>query len=67
MSAEKFFTRAREQYYQGQLSRNDFRIAQVDLGLSKNRLNRSNYITKIAELNLYRLSAQVLQINEKKK
>ena len=67
LTAEKFFSRAREQYYQGQLSRNDFRIAQVDLGLSKNRLNRSNYITKIAELNLYRLSAQVIRINEDKK
>ena len=66
-SAEKFFTRAKEQYYQGQLSRNDFRIAQVDLGQSKNRLNRSNYITKIAELNLYRLSAQIIKINSEKK
>jgi len=65
-SAEKFFTRAKEQYYQGQLSRNNFRIAQVDLGRSKNRLNRSNYIAKIAELNLYRLSAQIIQINKKK-
>ena len=62
-TAEKFFTRAKEQFYQGQLSRNDFRIAQVDLGQSKNRLNRSNYIAKIAELNLYRLSAQIIQIN----
>ena len=62
-TAEKFFTRAKEQFYQGQLSRNDFRIAQADLGRSKNRLNRSNYITKIAELNLYRLSAQIIQIN----
>ena len=67
VSAEKFFTRAKEQYYQGQLSRNDFRIAQVDLGRSKNRLNRSNYITKIAELNLYRLSAQIIQIKSEKK
>jgi outer membrane protein len=66
ITAEKFFTRAEEQFYQGQLSRNDFRIAQVDLGRSKNRLNRSNYITKIAELNLYRLSAQIIQINSKK-
>ena len=66
VSAEKFFTRAKEQYYQGQLSRNDFRIAQVDLGRSKNRLNRNNYITKIAELNLYRLSAQIIQINNEK-
>ena len=67
VSAEKFFTRAKEQYYQGQLSRNDFRIAQADLGRSKNRLNRSNYITKIAELNLYRLSAQIIQIKSEKK
>ena len=66
-TAEKFFIRAKEQYYQGQLSRNNFRIAQVDLGQSKNRLNRSNYITKIAELNLYRLSAQIIQIKSEKK
>ena len=66
-TAEKFFTRAKEQYYQGQLDRNEFRIAQVDLGRSKNRLNRSNYITKIAELNLHRLSAQIIQINIEKK
>ena len=59
-AAEKFFERSQEQYYQGQLSNNDFRLAQVTLGQSINRLNRINYITKIAELNLYRISAQII-------
>ena len=31
-----------EQYYQGQLSRNDFREAQIDLSISKNRLNQTH-------------------------
>ena len=60
-SADKFFIRAKEQFYQGQLSRNDFRLAQVDLSQSKSRLNRSIYIAKISELNLYRLSAQIIK------
>jgi outer membrane protein TolC len=59
-AAEKFFERAKEQFYQGLLSRNDFRLAQVDLSLSQNRLNKNIYIAKLAELNLYRLSAQIL-------
>ena len=59
-AAEKFFERSQEQYYQGQLSNNDFRLAQVTLGQSKNRLNRINYLTKITELNLYRISAQII-------
>jgi outer membrane protein len=60
-TAEKFFSRAQEQFYQGQLSRNDFRLAQVDLSISQSRLNRSIYIAKITELNLYRLSAQIIK------
>ena len=60
-SADKFFIRAKEQFFQGQLSRNDFRLAQVDLSQSRSRLNRSIYIAKISELNLYRLSAQIIK------
>jgi len=60
-TAKKFFSRAQEQFYQGQLSRNDFRLAQVDLSISQSRLNRSIYIAKITELNLYRLSAQIIK------
>ena len=60
-TAEKFFSRAQEQFYQGQLSRNNFRLAQVDLSISQSRLNRSIYIAKITELNLYRLSAQIIK------
>ena len=59
-SPEKFFKRAKEQFYQGQLSRNDFRLAQIDLSMSKNRLNQILYTAKIAELNLYRLSGKIL-------
>ena len=57
---EKFFERAKEQFYQGQLSRIDFRLAQVDLGISKNKLNQRLYSAKIAELNLYRLSGKII-------
>ena len=60
-NSEKFFERAKEQFYQGQLSRNDFRLAQIDLSMSKNRLNQTLYTAKIAELNLYRLSGKILE------
>lgn len=59
-ASEKFFERAKEQFYQGQLSRNDFRLAQADLSLSRNKLNQRIYSAKIAELNLYRLSGKIL-------
>ena len=59
-SSEKFFERAKEQFYQGQLSRSDFRLAQLDLSISKNRLNQTLYKAKIAELNLYRLSGNII-------
>jgi len=65
-SSEKFFERAKEQFYQGQLSRSDFRLAQLDLSISKNRLNQTLYKAKIAELNLYRLSGKIInQTSEK--
>ena len=60
-TSEKFFEKAKEQFYQGQLSRNDFRLAQIDLSMSKNRLNQTLYTAKIAELNLYRLSGKILE------
>ena len=65
ITSEKFFERAREQYYQGQLSRNDFRKAQIDLSISKNRLNQTLYNAKIAELNLYRLSGKIIEKTNK--
>ena len=64
-TSEKFFERAKEQFYQGQLSRNDFRVAQIDLSMSKNRLNQTLYTAKIAELNLYRLSGKILDKTSK--
>ena len=64
-TSEKFFERAKEQFYQGQLSRNDFRLAQIDLSASKNRLNQTLYNAKIAELNLYRLSGKIIQKTNK--
>ena len=64
-TSEKFFERAKEQFYQGQLSRNDFRLAQIDLSTSKNRLNQTLYNAKIAELNLYRLSGKIIQETNK--
>ena len=65
LTSEKFFERAKEQFYQGQLSRNDFRLAQIDLSTSKNRLNQTQYNAKIAELNLYRLSGKIIQETNK--
>ena len=59
-SAENFFTRAKEQYKQGIMSNNDFRKAQMKLEQSQNRLNQSMYLTKLAELNLYRISGSIL-------
>ena len=61
MTSEKLFAISKEQFYQGQLSSNDFREAQIDLSLSKNILNQTLYKAKIAELNLYRLSGKILQ------
>ena len=60
-ASEKFFERAKEKFYQGQLSRNEFRLAQIDLSLSKNRLNQTLYKAKIAELNLYRLAGKIIE------
>ena len=59
-ASERFFQRAKNQFFQGQLSRRDFRLAQVDLSISKNRLNQSLFMAKIAELNLYRLSGKII-------
>ena len=61
MTSEKFFAITKEQFYQGQLSSNDFRQAQIDLSISKNILNQTLYNAKIAELNLYRLSGKILE------
>lgn len=64
LTSEKLFAISKEQFYQGQLSSNDFREAQIDLSLSKNILNQTLYKAKIAELNLYRLSGKILQKTE---
>ena len=61
LTSEKFFAISKEQFYQGQISSNDFRQAQIDLSISKNILNQTLYNAKIAELNLYRLSGKILQ------
>jgi hypothetical protein len=36
-------------------------MAQVELKESQNRLNQSIYLTKLAELNLYRISGSILK------
>jgi len=61
ITSEKLFEKAAEQFYQGQLSRNDFRLAQIDLSISKNKLNQTLYNAKMAELNLYRLSGKIIE------
>jgi len=60
-TAANFFNRAKSQYNQGMISNNDFRMAQVELKESQNRLNQSIYLTKLAELNLYRISGSILK------
>ena len=60
ITSDKFFERAKNQFYRGQLSRTDFRLAQLELSISKNRLNQTLYSAKIAELNLFRLSGRIL-------
>ena len=42
------------------MSNNDFRKAQMELEQSQNKLNQSMYLTKLAELNLYRISGSIL-------
>ena len=64
ITSERFFERAKEQFFQGQLSRNDFRKAQIDLSISKNKVNQTLYNAKIAELNLYRLSGKIIRKTE---
>ena len=61
LTSEKLFEKAKEEYYQGTLSKNDFRLAQIDVSLSKNRLNKTIYNTKILELDLYRLAGKILE------
>ena len=61
ITSEKFFESSKEKFYQGQISRNDFRQAQIDLNKSKIRLNQTLYNAKIAELNLYRLSGKIIK------
>ena len=63
--SEKFFERAKTQFYQGQLGSNDFRLAQIELSKSKNRLNKTLYSAKVAELNLYRLSGEIIDADSK--
>jgi outer membrane protein len=60
VTAEKLFSKSRILFYQGQLSKNDFRLAQVDLKRAKNKLNKSIYLTRLAELNLYRISGTII-------
>ena len=59
-ASERFFQRAKKSVFSRPISRSDFRLAQVDLSISKNKLNQSLFKAKIAELNLYRLSGKII-------
>lgn len=59
-TAEKFFERAQNQFYQGTITKNEFRLSQLDLSSSKSMLNKHIYNAKLAELRLYNLCGEII-------
>ena len=59
-ASEKFFERAQNQFYQGSITKNEFRLSQLDLSSSKSRLNKHIYNAKLAELRLYNLCGEII-------
>ncbi len=60
-TAEKFFERAQNQFYQGSITKNEFRLSQLDLSSSKSMLNKHIYNAKLAELKLYSLCGEIIK------
>ena len=60
-ASEKFFERAQNQFYQGSITKNEFRLSQLDLSSSKSRLNKHIYNAKLAELRLYSLCGEIIK------
>ena len=61
VASEKFFERAQNQFYQGSITKNEFRLSQLDLSSSKSRLNKHIYNAKLAELRLYSLCGEIIK------
>lgn len=60
-TAKNYFDRAREQYFEGFIDRNEFRLAQLDHAQAKTRLNQTIFNTKILQLTLFNLSGEIIQ------
>lgn len=58
--AELNFQRSQELYNQGQLTTTEFREAQLNLNRVKSRLNTSRFTAKMAEIELTRLSGELV-------
>ena len=59
-TAEKIFEKNKQLFFQGQISKVDFRLAQTQLRNSENNLNKIQYSVKILELNLLMLSGNII-------
>ena len=61
-TAEKYFDRASDQYFEGFIDRNEFRLAQLEFSKTKTKLNQTIFDTKILELNLFSLSGDIIEV-----
>ena len=61
-TAKKYFDRASDQYFEGFIDRNEFRLAQLEFSKSKTKLNQTIFETKILELNLFSLSGDIIEV-----
>lgn len=61
-TAKKYFDRASEQYFEGFIGRNEFRLAQLEFSMTKTKLNQTIFNTKILEINLFSLSGEILEV-----
>ena len=59
-AAQLNFDRSKELFNQGQITTTDFRQAQLNLNRAKSRLNTANFTTKMAEIELIRLSGELI-------
>ena len=61
-TAKKYFDRASNQYFEGFIDRNEFRLAQLEFSKTKTKLNQTIFDTKILELNLFSLSGDIIEV-----
>jgi outer membrane protein len=62
VTAQLNFDRSKELFNQGQITTTDFRQAQLNLNRAKSRLNTANFTTKMAEIELIRLSGELVSV-----